>query len=118
MVQVPQYGGRFGALAAADAMAVIGHKRTLKIMAMQTVSIAFGALATLLGLYCSFLGLSAVRHLRKADEIDRVAGWTLLWCLDTDRYELEGKRLCKIGLIVSLCSAALWIGAFTVHRVS
>ncbi len=27
MVQVPQYGGRFGALAGADAMAVIGHER-------------------------------------------------------------------------------------------
>jgi hypothetical protein len=106
------------AFSACRASAQFGHKRTLKIMAMQTVSIAFGALATLLGLYYSFLGLSAVRHLRKADEIDRVAGWTLLWCLDTDRYELEGKRLCKIGLIVSLCSAALWIGAFTVHRVS
>lgn len=30
MVQVPQYGGRFGALAATDAMAVIGQMRTLE----------------------------------------------------------------------------------------
>lgn len=49
------------------------------------------------GLYYCALGLAAIKHLPSATEQDRVVGWTLWWFLESDRYDEQGKNLCRRG---------------------
>lgn len=49
--------------------------------------------------YC-VLGLAAIKHLPKATEQDRVLGWALWWFLEADRYDDQGKNLCRRGAMV------------------
>jgi hypothetical protein len=52
------------------------------------------------GAYYCALGVSALRHLPEATEVDRVVGWTLWWFLEQDRYDDTGKQLCRRGSTV------------------
>ena len=61
--------------------------------------------------YCA-LGISALRHLPKSTEIDRVVGWTLWWFLGESRYDEEGKRLCRRGGVVFAIAWALAVPGY------
>ena len=63
------------------------------------------AASCVLGAYYCALGITALKHLPEATQIDRVVGWTLWWFLDADRYDIEGKLLCRRGARVF---AAAW----------
>jgi hypothetical protein len=73
-----------------------------------------GVLGTLAGLVYAGLGIAALKHLRQASGTDRTVGWTLWWFTESDRYDEEGQRLCRIGGVVLLFGVASWVGAFVV----
>jgi hypothetical protein len=79
---------------------------------MNTLAIGLGGIATLLGIYYSFLGISAIKYLRCADQVDKAVGWTLWWCLDIERYSEEGQKLCKKGQVAALTSIVLWFAVY------
>jgi len=81
---------------------------------MNIAQVIVGVVATALGLYYAFLGIAAIKYLRNADQVDKVVGWTLWWCFDTERYAEEGRRLCKRGQVVAFASIALWIAVYAV----
>jgi hypothetical protein len=68
------------------------------------------------GVAYSVLGVLALKHLGGATEVDRTIGWSLLWSLEWRRYDAEGRRLCRVGGIVFLLSAACWAVLFWVWR--
>lgn len=74
---------------------------------MQILSILVGGLAILLGIWYSMLGFSAVKYLNDADVVDKIAGWTLWWCIDVNRYNDEGQRLCKRGQAIASAAVML-----------
>jgi hypothetical protein len=76
---------------------------------MNMPDLILGCLAAALGLWYAALGISAIKHLRDADEMDKVVGWSLWWCLDLKRYDDEGQRICKHGLAIAVASILLWI---------
>lgn len=82
---------------------------------MMAATLILGGAASILGIWYSMLGISAIKHLHKADEVDKVVGWTLWWCFDTERYDDEGRRLCKKGQLVAMASVALWVAAYAVR---
>jgi hypothetical protein len=79
---------------------------------MNTTQIIMGSLASALGVYYAVLGLTAIKYLHNADQVDKAVGWTLWWCLDLARYEEKGQRLCKQGQLVALSSIALWVAVY------
>jgi hypothetical protein len=64
---------------------------------------------TISGLVYSFLGISALKHLSRATEIDRTVGWSLWWWLEAKRYDEEGQRLCRVGSWVFTVGAVSWL---------
>jgi len=72
-------------------------------------AITFAVLGALGGFVYSGMGIAALKHLAGADEIDRVVGWTLWWWTESDRYDAEGKRLCRRGAWIFWLAAASWI---------
>ena len=105
--------GRLGKRTASSAY-VLGRTRQFRlhrllILAasktdMNIAQVIVGAMATALGLYYAFLGISAIKYLRNADQADKAVGWTLWWCFDTERYAQEERRLCKTGQLVAFAS--------------
>jgi hypothetical protein len=84
---------------------------------MQLAPFVLGVVASILGVYYSALGVAAIRHLQSPSEADKVVGWTLWWCLESNRYDADGQRFCKQGQVVVLVCVALWIACFVVaHR--
>ena len=81
---------------------------------MNILPLSLGVLASALGFYYVFLGITALKHLPDADEIDKTVGWTAWWCLESDRYDEEGKRLCKKGQLLAFACISLWIAVFAV----
>ena len=81
---------------------------------MVITPILLGIAATSLGLCYACLGIAAIKHLQKADQVDKTLGWTLWWCLDGRRYDQTGRRLCKRGQLVAFASIVLWIAAYAV----
>lgn len=81
---------------------------------MTVMPIILGTIATAIGIWYSVLGISAIKHLHNADEIDKAAGWSLWWCLDLNRYDQEGRQLCKKGQLLALAAATLWIAVYVV----
>lgn len=82
---------------------------------MNMTQIVLGVIATALGLYYAALGISAIKYLHAADQVDRAIGWSLWWCLDQGRYTDDGKALCKRGLVVAFSSIALWIAVYVIN---
>ncbi|HOE41653.1 MAG TPA: hypothetical protein PLB25_08505 [Rhodoferax sp.] len=83
---------------------------------MTIIPAVLGALATALGIWCAVLGLSAIKHLREADQIDKAIGWSLWWCFDVDRYSKEGRKLCKLGQLLAFAAVVLWVCVYTIER--
>ncbi len=76
---------------------------------MVIIQTILGCVAAGLGIWYAGLGISAIKHLHDVNQIDKAVGWSLWWCLDIDRYDKEGKRLCRRGQLFALISIALWI---------
>jgi hypothetical protein len=64
------------------------------------------------GLYYCALGIAALKHLSSATEQDRVVGWTLWWFLDSSRYDVTGKLLCRRGGVVFAIAWALAVPGY------
>lgn len=75
----------------------------------HALSVFFALLGTSAGGIYAALGLVAHRHLRASAEVDRVVGWSLWWFAERDRYNAEGQRLCRLGLIAFVVGAASWL---------
>jgi hypothetical protein len=82
---------------------------------MTIVAFLLGTAATGIGLWYAVLGISAVQHLAHADHSDKAVGWSLWWCLDVDRYDSEGRRLCKKGQLLASVAITLWIAVVVIH---
>ena len=61
---------------------------------------ALVAASIVAALYNCALAIAARKHLDKAIEQHRVVDWTLWWFLEADRYDEQGKRLCRRGATV------------------
>ena len=83
----------------------------------MNTQLLLGMVASILGIWYSVLGLRAIQFLQKADAQDRSVGWSLWWCLDGDRYDEPGKRLCKWGLLLATASIVIWAMVFMVKWV-
>lgn len=83
---------------------------------LSVLAVVLASVGTVAGLAYSILGILALKHLPDADETDRVAGWTLWWWLDGERYDPEGQRLCKLGGWVLGVGAVCWLIAFVLWR--
>lgn len=83
---------------------------------MTIIPFVLGALATALGIWYAVLGLSAIKHLRDVDQIDKVIGWSLWWCFDESRYSEEGRKLCKLGQILASVAVVLWVCVYAIKR--
>jgi hypothetical protein len=83
---------------------------------MNALPVALGVIASALGFYYVFLGIAALKHLPGADEIDKTVGWAAWWCLESVRYDEEGRRLCKKGQVLAIACIACWIAVFAVKR--
>ena len=81
---------------------------------MAIIPVILGGIAAAFGIWYAVLGISAIKHLRDADQIDKTVGWSLWWCLDNDRYDDEGRRLCKRGRLLALTSIALWTVVYSI----
>ena len=66
----------------------------------RVLSIILALVGTGAGLAWALLGITALKYLPGANEHDRVAGWTLWWFIQEDRYTTHGKRLCQYGWLV------------------
>jgi len=73
------------------------------------LSIVLALLGTSAGVVYAALGHMALRHLREATEVDRAVGWSLWWFAERDRYNPEGQRLCRLGLIAFVVGTASWL---------
>ena len=73
-----------------------------------------GVLASALGFYYVFLGFAALKHFPNADQFDKTVGWAAWWCLETARYDEEGKRLCEKGQVLAFTCIGLWVAVFAV----
>ena len=82
---------------------------------MTMLGMGLGVLGSILGIWNSVLGFSAARHLARADAIDKAIGWSLWWCLDTSRYDEEGRLLCRRGQVLAFLAIALWIAAYAIR---
>jgi hypothetical protein len=76
-------------------------------------------LLILLSLWCGvsymLLGLKARDHLTaEASGSDRSIGWLFWWSLDKDKYDAEGKRICRSGDLLLLPGFACWIAWYIV----
>lgn len=80
-------------------------------LSLSVLAVVLALVGTVAGLVYSFLGILALKYLPDADETDRVAGWTLWWWLDGERYDPEGQRLCKLGGWVFGVGAGCWVAA-------
>jgi len=57
------------------------------------------------------LGLRANDHLNgSASKQDRSIGWLFWWSFDTDKYDDEGKRLCRAAQGLAFLIIALLVG--------
>jgi hypothetical protein len=74
----------------------------------------FATIGTILGIAYAILGMRAVRHLQHADQIDKAVGWSLWWCLESKRYDNEGRRLCKQGQLLALTAGVLWLAVYAI----
>ncbi len=83
---------------------------------MTIIHFVLSVVATALGIWYAVLGLSAIKHLRNADQIDKAIGWSLWWCLDESRYEKEGRKLCKLGQILAFVAVVLWVCVYVIKR--
>jgi hypothetical protein len=81
---------------------------------MTVIPIFLGAIATVFGIWYAVLGVQAIKYLHNADQIDKAVGWSLWWCFDLNRYDEEGRRLCKKGQLLAFAAAALWIAVYAV----
>lgn len=82
---------------------------------MTVLVVTLGTLGTIVGIWYALLGMRAVQHLHDADEIDKAVGWSLWWCLDVERYDDEGRGLCRQGQALAFAAAVLWVLAFGVR---
>ena len=83
---------------------------------MTIIPFVLGTLATALGIWYAVLGLSAKKHLRDADQIDKAIGWSLWWCFDEKRYSEEGRKLCKLGHVLAFVAVVLWVCVYAIYR--
>jgi hypothetical protein len=81
-----------------------------------TLAFILGTAGTAAGLYYSFLGIVALKHLPRSTETDRTVGWSLWWWLESARYDAEGKRLCRRGAWVFVFGAMCWLLAMYFSR--
>lgn len=72
-------------------------------------AITFALLGTLGGFVYAGTGLAALKYLSGSNEVDRTVGWTLWWWAASDRYDAEGKRLCRRGAWLFWFAAVCWI---------
>ena len=84
---------------------------------MSFMPLLLAAFGTVAGLVYFGLGLSASsqRNDRTASASDKFVGATLLWSLDREGYDEEGRRLCRLGNMTSGIALACWLG-FAVLR--
>jgi hypothetical protein len=82
----------------------------------MNISIFLGLVASCLGIWYAWLGITALRHLSGASEVDKTVGWSLWWCLDISRYDDVGKRICKHGQIAALLAIVLWIVTYSLQK--
>lgn len=68
-------------------------------------------LATVSGIAYWVLGLLASSHFENTDTSgsDRFLSSGMLWSLALNRYNDQGKKLCRTGNIALIISVALWI---------
>ena len=79
---------------------------TLSFVALLLLSVVFGGTYTL-------LGLRALDHLTpEASKMDRQVGWLFWWSFDKDKYDGEGKGLCKKGDLIFFPLIACYIAWF------
>ena len=66
---------------------------------MNFMALLLAGFGTVAGLVYFGLGLSASSHRndRTASASDKFIGATLLWSLDREGYDQEGRRLCRLG---------------------
>lgn len=79
---------------------------------MNLMPLLLAAFGTVAGLVYFGLGLSAASHRNDPTESasDKLVGATLLWSLDREGYDQEGRRLCRLGNMTSGIALACWLG--------
>ena len=76
---------------------------TVSFVVLLLLSVGFGGSYTL-------LGLKAHGHLTaEASKMDRQIGWLFWWSFDKDKYDAEGKRICKKGDLIFFPLIACYI---------
>jgi hypothetical protein len=74
----------------------------------HVLALGFLIAGSLAGFFYTALGMSASKHLRGTDEVDKTFGWTLMWSLEPQRYDAQGQRLCRKGAWVLASTLACW----------
>jgi hypothetical protein len=81
------------------------------------IQIVLAVVGTGAGVSSAVLGITALKHLENADEVDKTVGWSLWWFTDGDRYNAKGKQLCKVGGIMFATGVASWLAFFILPRL-
>ena len=81
----------------------------------MNAQLILGLMASALGIWYAVLGFRAIQYLKSTDGQDRAVGWSLWWCLESDRYEAPGTQLCKLGQMLAIASSVIWLAVFMVR---
>jgi hypothetical protein len=77
---------------------------------------ALAVIGTLAGLAYAGLGIAASRHLHSATAVDRVAGWSLWWFVESGRYSPRGQALCRLGAVAVAVGLISWVAWFVLRK--
>jgi len=89
---------------------------TLNLVVSELLAILLALAGSAAGLAYAVLGITALRHLPGATQADRAVGWSLWWWSEAERYDDEGKRLCRRGGLLFGAAALCWVASVLIWR--
>jgi hypothetical protein len=82
-------------------------------------SAVLALLGIVAGLVYVGLGVSALKYVKdqsRLSEVDRVAGWSLWWWIEKEKYNPVGQRLCLAGAVTFAIGIVSWVLWFVLRE--
>lgn len=85
----------------------------------MTTQALLAVLGTLAGLVYVSLGIAALKHVKDqldVSDVDRVAGWSLWWWIERQKYNQRGQQLCLVGGVAFGIGVISWVLWFVLEK--
>jgi len=72
-------------------------------------------IGTVCGIIYSYLGIKVRKNLKQGvnlSETEKTFGWAYDWCFDEQKYDDEGKKICRLGGMVLICGLISWVAFY------